>query len=129
MATQVLPRRRTAARRKKKNSLGWLMWWPLVVAIAATPFAVKTAEVLPLMGAEGLLRLRLLYPFALLAQQHLGLNEALGESVSQALLYLQFPLYAVLLIVVHRIKSFMTAVFVVVTIHLIAAASVWILSI
>jgi hypothetical protein len=75
------------------------------------------------------LRLRLLYPFALLAQQHFGLSEALGESVAQAMMYLQFPLYALLLIVVHRMKSFMTAVLVVVTIHLIAAASVWILSI
>ena len=68
MATQALPRRRV--KRKKKNSLRWHAWWPLLLAIAATPFAIKAAEILPLMGPSGLVRLRLLYPMALLAQQH-----------------------------------------------------------
>jgi hypothetical protein len=129
MATQALPRRRTPTRRKKSNSIHWFAWWPLLLAIIATPFAVKTAEILPLMGPDGLARLRLLYPFALLAQHHLGFGESLGESVSQALMYLQFPLYALLLIAIHRMKSFSAALCSVLGVHLIAAASVWILSI
>jgi hypothetical protein len=129
MATQALPRRRTATRRKKNISRRWLAWWPLLLAIAATPFAVKAAEILPLMGASGLVRLRLLYPFALLAQQHLGLSETLGESVSQAMLYMQFPLYALLLILVHRMKSLTTAICVLLGVHLTAAVAVWMLSI
>jgi len=105
------------------------MWWPLLLAIAATPFAVKAAEILPLMGPSGLVRLRLLYPFALLAQQHALLGEQLGESVSQALMYLQFPLYALLLIAVHRLRSLTTAVVLVLALHLLAAAALWLLSI
>lgn len=130
MATQALPRKRSVSsrgRRKKKAGLHWLSWWPLAIALIALPFAVRTAEILPLMGAAGLTRLRLLYPFALLAQQHLGLSESLAESVSQALMYAQFPLYALLFIFVHRWKSFPVALCVVLALHLMAAAVVWLL--
>lgn len=125
MATQALPRRRT--KRRKKTGLRWHAWWPLLLAIAATPFALKAAEILPLMGPSGIIRLRLLYPMALLAQQHLGLPEAVGETASQTLMYLQFPLYALLLIFIHHWKSFRTALITVVALHLLAAMAVWLL--
>ena len=125
MATQALPRRRTS--RKKKTGLRWHAWWPLLLGIAVTPFALKAAEILPLMGPGGLVRLRLLYPMALLAQQHLGLPEATAETASQTLMYLQFPLYALLLILVHRIHSFRAACITVLALHLLAAAAVWLL--
>ena len=125
MATQALPRRR--ASRKKKRSLRWHAWWPLLLAVVATPFALKAAEILPLMGPGGLIRLRFLYPLALLAQQHLGLREAAGETASQALMYLQFPLYALLLILIHRTHSFRIALLTVLMLHLLAAAAVWLL--
>ena len=127
MATQALPRRRPPTRRKKKSKAGWLAWWPLLLAIIATPFAVRAAEILPLMGPAGLVRLRLLYPFALLAQQHFGLTEARAETVSQVLMYTQFPLYSLLLMLMRRIKSIAAGLCVLLVVHLIAVAAVWLL--
>ena len=124
MATQALPRKRTTSRKKKKSGLSWHAWWPLMLGIIATPFAVKTAEILPLMGQAGLHRLCLLMPFALLAQQH---QFSLGDGVSQSLLYLQFPIYGVLLMLVHRFKSLAAGILTIVCVHLTGAAAAWLL--
>ena len=71
-----------------------MAWWPLLLGIAITFAAVKTAEILPLMGADGLLRLRLLYPYALLLKQpQLGLPEQTSNNWSQIMLYAQWALY------------------------------------
>src|SRR5271163_4914551 len=91
--TSILPKRKPAARRKsrKKQTSGWLVWWPLILGIAATPFAVKAATLMALTGPDGL---RLLYPWMLLPKLHLfGLSDAVSDTVSQAMMYLQFPLY------------------------------------
>ena len=128
MATQAIPRRRSGNRKRKKLGMRWYAWWPLVAGVVATPFAVRTAEILPLLGQAGLHRLCLLMPFALLAQQHqIGLSEHVAESVSQALLYLQFPLYGILLILIAHFKSFAAGMITVVLIHFVAAAAAWLL--
>jgi hypothetical protein len=128
MATQTIPRKRTSTRRKKTSGFPWYAWWPLLLGIVATPFAVKTAEILPLLGQAGLHRLCLLMPFALLAQQHqLGLSEQMGATVSQAMLYLQFPLYGILLMLVARFKSLAAGILTIVLIHFVAAAAAWLL--
>jgi hypothetical protein len=124
MATQALPRKRATARKKKKSGIRWHTWWPLLLGIIATPFAVKTAEILPLMGQAGLHRLCLLMPFALLAQWH---TLDLAESIPQTLLYLQFPIYGVLLMLVHRFRSLTAGALTVVCVHLVAAAAAWLL--
>ena len=128
MATQALPRKRPTTRKRKKLGMRWYAWWPLIAGIVATPFAVRTAEILPLLGQAGLHRLCLLMPFALLAQQHqIGLGEHMAESVSQALLYLQFPLYGILLMLIAHFKSLAAGTITVVFIHFIAAAAAWLL--
>ncbi len=71
------------------------------------------------MGATGLDRLRLLFPFALLVQQQ--------SAVSQVLMYAQFPFYAVLLMLIQAKKSFFLGLCVVILLHLVAVAAVWIL--
>ena len=96
MSSQTLPRPRKAGarnRKKKKTAApGWIAWWPLLAGIAITFATVKTAEILPLMGAEGLFKLRLLYPFALLLKQpQFGLLEQTSDSWSQIMLYAQLP--------------------------------------
>lgn len=78
------------------------------------------------MGPVGLTRLRLLYPYALLAQQYLG--EPNGETASQVMLYLQFPLYACLLMLLHRLKSFPAALIIVLLFHFTAVAALWLLT-
>jgi hypothetical protein len=131
MATQALPRKRSVSNRgrsRKKTGMRWYAWWPLLLAIVVTPFAVKTAEILPLMGPTGLHRLCLLFPFAMLAQQHaLGLNEHTAETVSQMLMYLQFPFYGLLLVLLTRFKTLAAGIITVFVLHLTAAAAAWLL--
>ena len=62
MSSQTLPRPRKASPKKRQKAAsrrgaatGWLPWWPLLAAVAITFATVKTAEILPLMGADGLL--------------------------------------------------------------------------
>src|SRR6202142_129026 len=97
MSSQTLARPKRSGstnRKKKKTQAGWMAWWPLLAGIAITLGAVKTAEILPLMGADGLLRLQLLYPFALLLKQpQLGLSEQTSNNWSQIMLYAQWTLY------------------------------------
>jgi hypothetical protein len=120
--TTAPPKRKPAARRKnrKKKTSGWIAWWPLALGIAVTPFAVKAATLMALTGPDGL---RLLYPWMLLPKLHiLGLSDALADSASQAMMYLQFPLYGVAAIFAHRWKGAGAAILVVALLHVLAVA-------
>src|ERR1700761_6111505 len=98
MSSQTLsrPKKSIPRTRKKKKTTqaGLLAWWPLLAGIAITFFAVKTAEILPLMGPDGLLKLKLLYPYAMLLKApRLGLSEQTSEFWSQIMLYGQWVVY------------------------------------
>jgi hypothetical protein len=134
MATRTpeLPRQKTAAsrptkkRRKKGGDSRWGLWLPLVAGIAATPFAVRYAEILPLLGGAGMARLRLLYPLAMLAHQpQLGLQEAAADTAAQALMYAQFPLYGLVASLVLRRFGLLRAALTIVLIHGLAFGMVW----
>jgi hypothetical protein len=131
MSSQTLPRPRKSApsSRKRKKAPGWLAWWPLPAAIAITLATVKTAEILPLMGGGGLLRLQLLYPYALLLKQpQLGLPEAAGESWSQIMLYAQYPLYGLYASVATRWKPLWAVLMQITAIHLLGFGVLWLLA-
>jgi hypothetical protein len=135
MSSQTLahPKRSRTSNRKKKKTLrrgaGWLAWWPLLAGIAITLAAVKTAEILPLMGADGLLRLQLLYPYALLLKQpQLGLAEPTSDSWSQIMLYAQFPLYGLYTSIAARWKPMWVAWMQVAAIHLLGFGVLWLLA-
>jgi hypothetical protein len=116
-------------KKKRRSSSGWLHWWPFLVGIAVIPLAVKTAEILPLTGADGLMKLRLLYPFAMLVREHgLGLTDADRENVSHILLYAQFPLYGLYAMVAMRWKSWAAALTQVAVIHLVGFGLLWLLA-
>src|SRR5271170_5208571 len=107
--TTVRAKRRTASRtaprrRKKKKSPGLLAaWWPLLVGIAVTPFAIHTASIMALAGPSALMTL---YPWVLLLKSPaLGLANGLGDNLSQLLMYIQFPLYGALMALILRAKS------------------------
>ena len=126
MASTAVTRKRSVSNRGKSRGRSRLRWydaWPLLLAIAATPFAVRTAEILPLMGLAGMHRLCLLLPFPLLAQRLLHVS----DSVSQSMMYLQFPAYALLLMIVQAWKTLAAAIIAILLVHLIAAAAAWIL--
>jgi hypothetical protein len=116
----TLPKRKPAAKRKskKKQDSGWLAWWPLILGIAVTPFAVKAATLMALTGPDGL---RLLYPWMLVPKLHfLGLSDAVADKISQAMMYLQFPLYGLLGIFIQRSKGALPAILQVALLHLLA---------
>jgi hypothetical protein len=135
MATRTteLPRQKTAVSRprassRKKQSAGsrWAFWLPLLAGIIATPFAVRYAEILPLLGPVGMTRLRLLYPLAMLAHQpQLGLAEAAADTTAQVLMYAQFPLYGMLASLVLRNLGLVRAAFTIMLIHALAFGAVW----
>jgi hypothetical protein len=131
MSSQTLARPKrsgTSNRKKKKTQAGWMAWWPLLAGIAITLGAVKTAEILPLMGADGLLRLRLLYPFALLLKQpQLGLSEQTSNNWSQIMLYAQWTLYGLYATVVMRWKTLGHALVQIAVIHLFGCGVLWLL--
>jgi hypothetical protein len=132
MSSQTLARPKrsgTSNRKKKKTRAGWMAWWPLLAGIAITLAAVKTAEILPLMGAGGLLRLQLLYPYALLLKQpQLGLSEQTSNSWSQIMLYAQWVLYGLYISVATRWKPLWTALMQVAAIHLLGFGVLWLLA-
>ncbi len=130
MSSQTLPRPRKAVRRKKKKTASrGLTWWPLLAAIAVTFFSVKTAEILPLMGANGLLKLQLLYPYALLLKQPLlGLSEQTSDSWSQIMLYAQYPLYGLYITLAARWKPLWKVLIHVAVFHLLGFAVLWLLA-
>jgi hypothetical protein len=131
MSSQTLPRaKKSAPRKRKKNSqTGVPVWLPLVVGVVITLLAVKTAEILPLMGPGGLLKLQLLYPYALLLKlPQLGLSEATSELWSQVMLYAQWTFYGIYVAVMMRRKSLGLALMQVAVLHLLGCAMLWLFS-
>jgi hypothetical protein len=115
--------RKPAARRKKKKvAAGWLTWWPLLLGIAVTPLTVRAAGVMALAGPDAL---RTLYPYVLLLQNHaLGLPGELAANLSQWMMYLQFPLYGLLMSLLLRAKGILAAVIAIAVLHFVAVIMV-----
>ncbi len=131
MSSQTLarPKRPASSNRKRKKAPAWAAWWPLLAGVAITLAAVKTAEILPLMGAGGLLRLQLLYPYALLLKQpQLGLSEPASDSWSQIMLYAQYPLYGLYASIATRWKPLWGVLMQIAAIHLLGFGILWLLA-
>ncbi len=99
--------RKPSTRKKKKNAArGWLTWWPLLLGILVTPLTVRAAGVMALAGPDAL---RMLYPWVQLVQSHVFTVEIAG-TLSQAMMYLQFPLFGLLMALVLRAKGLLPAI-------------------
>jgi hypothetical protein len=129
---EPLPRQKTGTRKKKAKASGangWKLWLPFAAGLIAAWFAVRYAEILPLLGPGGLFRLRLIAPLAMLMHQpQLGIPEATADSVAQALMYVQFPLYGLILGLTWRAAGFLRAALVLLLVHGLAFAAVMILA-
>jgi hypothetical protein len=80
---------------KKKRGSNWLAFVPLVVGILVTPVALSAASVMALSGPDAL---TMLYPWVLVVKSPvLALPTAFAISISQWLMYLQFPLYGLVM--------------------------------
>ncbi len=78
----------------------WKSLWPLLVGIAITPFAVRLASVLALEGPKAF---ALLYPWVdVLRSRVLHFPADLVGHSYQKMMYLQFPLYGLLMTVTFR---------------------------
>ncbi len=125
-SASTLPNRKPAAKRKsrKKRAPGWVSWWPLILGIAVTPIAVKAATFLALTGPDGL---RLLYPWTIVpGLRFFGLSSSIAGGLSQAMMYLQFPLYGVFAMLVHRWQGVKAAVLQLTLLHLLAVGLVFV---
>lgn len=64
------------------------------------------------MALAGPNALRMLYPWVQLVQNHvLGFPAEIAGTLSQAMMYLQFPLYGLVMALVLRIKGLLPAIF------------------
>jgi hypothetical protein len=120
MSPTATQRRSTSRKNKRAASAGWLTWWPLLLGILVTPLAVRTAGVMALAGPDAL---RLLYPWVQLVQNHLFIVEIAG-TLSQAMMYLQFPLYGFLMALILRARGLVPAIIAVAVAHFGAVAIV-----
>jgi hypothetical protein len=114
--TAAATRRKSPARKKKKAAAaGWITWWPLLVGILVTPLTVRAAGVMALAGPDAF---RMLYPYVQLVQNPLlGFPAEVAGILSQAMMYLQFPLYGLLMALVLRTKGLLTALITTAVVH------------
>lgn len=101
--------------KRRKRGSSWAAWLPLVLGVLLTPAALRAASILALSGTGGLI---LLYPFVQIVQNPaLHFPGAFADPVAQWIMYLQFPLYGLLMARIIRSKGFWIGLNVVVLIH------------
>lgn len=93
-------RPRVPPRRAPKAHGGWPRYWPLAICLIITPFAIHGASILALEGPKPL---ALLFPWVeVVSSPLLQLSAAVVSRLSQWTLYLQFPLYGLIMTVAWR---------------------------
>jgi hypothetical protein len=111
-SSTAVKKRNAAGPRKKRGSAksgrgGWISFWPLVVCIAITPFAVRSASILALDGPKAF---ALLYPWVeVVRSPALHIPPAWLDTLSQWIIYLQFPLYGALMTLTFRADKHLRA--------------------
>jgi hypothetical protein len=102
-------------KRRRKSGSSWAAWLPLVLGVLATPVALRAASILALSGTGGL---TLLYPFVEIVQNPaLRISGDVADPLAQWIMYLQFPIYGLLMAGVWRSKGFWLGLNVVIVIH------------
>lgn len=115
-STAVRTRKSKSADAQKRDSTkkkthfwnaGSHAFWPLLLCLILDPFIVRFADVLALEGPKVF---SLLYPWILVVEDPaLHLSDSLTSRLTQLVLYLQFPLYGVLMTVTFRAGRFLRA--------------------
>jgi hypothetical protein len=118
--------KRRQRRKRNQKAAGIVDWWPLVAGIAITPLALRAADYFALTGPAAL---EALYPYALLMRRHeLPLSYSMREQLAHLVMYLQFPLYGLLLMLTMRVRSFGSAFIQVLLIHIFGVAGLWMMN-
>lgn len=99
--------------RKRKTSAsragwgGWKALWPFLVCCALTPFAFQSASILALEGPKAF---ALLYPWVeVVRSPALHVPPASLATLSQWIIYLQFPVYGLLMTLTFRTGRYLRA--------------------
>ena len=118
---------RNKSRKRKGKSPGFLtVWWPLLLGIAVTPFAIHAASIMALAGPKALMAL---YPWVLLIKSPaIGLAMLLGDNLSQLLMYIQFPLYGVAMSLILRSKPVWIALGIAAAVHFAAVVMAFLMT-
>lgn len=110
-------KRRKSAKPHKTGSVG-VSWLMVIFGIIALPFALWGAGVLTMSGEAAL---AMLYPYVVLVRlAGPYLPAIVANSLAQWLLYLQFPLYGILMARVYRARGFWIALNAVIWLHVLA---------
>jgi hypothetical protein len=106
---------------------GLISWWPVMAGVVVTYLALNLLNTLALTGHSEWF-LRILFPYALLLRQpELGLSEELGNSLSQLMMYAQFPMEGLLMKLTMRKAPVFKSLMQVASIHVIVLTIVVIL--
>jgi hypothetical protein len=93
-ADSLKGKRRKPMAKGRTDSVTGLQWAVFLLGILVTPIAIHAASVMALSGPEGP---TLLYPFVQIVKAPaMKVPADLANSVSQWIMYLQFPLYGLL---------------------------------
>jgi hypothetical protein len=100
------PRRKRSAG-KSSGRAGWVRFWPLLVCLVITPFAVRAAGILALEGPKAF---ALAYPWVeVVRSPALRVPAAWLDTASQWILWLQFPVYGALMTLTFRADKYLRA--------------------
>jgi hypothetical protein len=119
----------TRRKRGSGNTLSrgwWKALWPLLVGIAITPFTIRLADVLALQGPKAF---ALLYPwFDVLRSRVLHTPADLVGHAYESMLYLQFPIYGLLMTLTFRAGRHLRALIIGLILHFIGLLLVIVLA-
>jgi hypothetical protein len=107
-----MPASSTAVSRRKRGSRksvrgGWTAVVPLLIGLLITPFALRAASILALEGPKAF---ALLYPWVeVLRSRALHLPVDLVGTASEWMMYLQFPLYGLVVMLTWRERRYLRA--------------------
>jgi hypothetical protein len=110
-------------KRKSRKDPGWFaQWWPLLLGIAVTPLAVHAASIMALAGPRALTSL---FPWTVLLENPFwGLHSRQVDDTAQLLMYVQFPIYGLLMSLKLRARSFSVAFGLALALHIVGILSV-----
>lgn len=116
MASTAVKQRNSAGGKARKRRAagtrfgfrGWKALWPLLLCLALMPFAVQSASILALAGPKAF---ALLYPWVeVVRSPALHIPPAWLGTLSQWLIYVQFPAYGLLMTLTFRAGRHLRAI-------------------
>ncbi|HEX3662161.1 MAG TPA: hypothetical protein VHU89_12055 [Acidobacteriaceae bacterium] len=117
-------RRKRGIRKSARGS--WTAVVPLLLGILITPFALRSASILALEGPKAF---ALLYPWVeVLRSRALHLPADLVANASEWMMYLQFPLYGLALMLTWRAGRYLRAFILALILHFTGLVAVVVLA-